>query len=398
MKRHALQLARFSAVSIFCFALGLSVLTGLHELAGVHYLVAYVASFVVTSTLGYLLNGQYTFCAGTGDSSGLVRYMTVNVCLLLINGMALRLLVEQFHIWYLEATLLLAVLNTPVSFLAHRIVSYRLGRQPAGLAIMPRSDAIPWAQFDPRLRWEFHASHDPGLNMTNKFDRYLSTHFAAMGDAHRNTHRLEAIRANYAKLIPADKSAAVLEIGPGMGELLHYLVVDSGLRNVEAIDLSAEVAAYCSERYCHTALVEDPIAFLEARAKRYELIMLLHVLEHVEKAQALPFLRAIRSALAPGGRIVIEVPNMANPLVGLRYRYADFTHELGFTGTSLAQLLRLAGFDSVIVRPFRIPVSSVPRIAQFILRGCLESSLRLLTRLYTTDVEINSANLVAIAS
>jgi putative flippase GtrA len=140
MKRHALQLVRFCAVSLFCFALGLGVLTGLHELAGVHYLVAYVASFVVTSTLGYLLNGRYTFRAGNGDRSGLMRYMLVNVALLLVNGAALRLLVEHFHIWYLSATLLLAALNTPVSFLAHRVVSYQLGLRPASLAATTRSD------------------------------------------------------------------------------------------------------------------------------------------------------------------------------------------------------------------------------------------------------------------
>jgi putative flippase GtrA len=127
VKSHALQLARFAAVSLFCFVLGLGVLTGLHELAGVHYLIAYVASFVVTSTLGYLLNGRYTFRARGTGSAGLLRYMTVNVCLLIVNGAALRLLVEEFHVWYLSATLLLAAINTPVSFLAHRIVSYRLG-------------------------------------------------------------------------------------------------------------------------------------------------------------------------------------------------------------------------------------------------------------------------------
>jgi putative flippase GtrA len=137
MKRHALQLLRFCTVSLFCFALGLGVLTGLHELAGVHYLVAYVASFVVTSTLGYLLNGRYTFRAGNGDRSGLMRYMLVNVGLLLVNGSALRLLVEHFHVWYLSATLLLAVLNTPVSFLAHRVVSYRLGLRPASPSRFP---------------------------------------------------------------------------------------------------------------------------------------------------------------------------------------------------------------------------------------------------------------------
>jgi len=127
---HSIQLARFCAVSLSCFLLGLGVLTGLHELAGVHYLVAYVASFVVTSSLGYLLNGRYTFRAGA-DGSGLLRYMTVNVALLVVNGLALRLLVEHFHMWYLTATLLLAAINTPISFLVHRIVSYRLGLRQA---------------------------------------------------------------------------------------------------------------------------------------------------------------------------------------------------------------------------------------------------------------------------
>jgi putative flippase GtrA len=131
MRNHALQLVRFSAVSFFCFALGLGVLTGLHELAGVHYLVAYVASFVVTSTLGYLLNGRYTFRAGNGDGSGLLRYMFVNIGLLIVNGTALRILVEHYHVWYLTATLVLAALNTPVSFLAHRVISYRLTRSSA---------------------------------------------------------------------------------------------------------------------------------------------------------------------------------------------------------------------------------------------------------------------------
>lgn len=232
----------------------------------------------------------------------------------------------------------------------------------------------------------------------DKFNRYLSTHFAELGGVNRNIHRLESIRANYAEFVPADKSAAILEIGPGMGELLHYLTVESGLLNVEAIDLSAEVAAYCSQRYCHTLQVDDPIQFLKNRVAHYDLITLLHVLEHVEKAQAIAFLCAIRNALKPQGRVIIEVPNMGNPLVGLTGRYADFTHEIGFTGNSLAQLLRLADFETVRVRPFRIPVSSPARIAQFALRGCLEFSLRLLTRLYSTNVEINSANLVAIAS
>ncbi|HVW70385.1 MAG TPA: GtrA family protein [Steroidobacteraceae bacterium] len=127
MLGHSQQLLRFCAVSLGCFALGLGILTGLHELAGVHYLVAYISSFIVTSAVGYRLNGRYTFLADAGNGSGLFRYLTVNVALLIANGAALRFLVEHAHIWYLSATLLLAALNTPVSFFAHRIVSYRLG-------------------------------------------------------------------------------------------------------------------------------------------------------------------------------------------------------------------------------------------------------------------------------
>ncbi len=126
MIQHAVQLARFCAVSLVCFGLGLGVLTSLHELAGIHYLIAYAASFLVTSTLGYLLNCRYTFRARDAGRSGLARYMLVNVGLLLLNGMALRILVEYGHVWYLYATLALAAVNTPVSFFAHRILSYRL--------------------------------------------------------------------------------------------------------------------------------------------------------------------------------------------------------------------------------------------------------------------------------
>jgi putative flippase GtrA len=126
---HARQLTRFAAVGLFCFVIGIGVLAGLHELAGVYYLVAYGASFVVTSALGYVLNGRFTFGTRGGDGPGVLRYMTVNFVLLLVNGAALRLLVEYFHLWYLGASLLLAVINTPVSFLAHRVVSYRLGHR-----------------------------------------------------------------------------------------------------------------------------------------------------------------------------------------------------------------------------------------------------------------------------
>lgn len=232
----------------------------------------------------------------------------------------------------------------------------------------------------------------------NNFSNYLSTHFRDLGGPHRMERRQESLRANYLKLLPSNRGAPALEIGPGMGELLQLLTKEWGLTNVEAIDISAEVAEHCSRTYCRTTFVEDPLDFLSIRPATYELVMLLHVLEHVEKSKIIQLLQGIHSALQPGGRVIIEVPNMGNPLVGLTYRYADFTHEVGFTGSSLAQALRISGFEDIAIRPFRIPRSSLPRLIQYSLRACTEGALKLLTRLYSAEVEINSANIVAIAS
>lgn len=121
-----LQLARFCAVGLTCLVLGLAVLIGLHDLAGVNYLVAYVASFVLINVAGYLLNARFTFTGGSTRAAGAVRYLLVNAVLLGVSTLALKLLVEQFRMWYLAAAILLAALNAPISFLAQRLITYRL--------------------------------------------------------------------------------------------------------------------------------------------------------------------------------------------------------------------------------------------------------------------------------
>ena len=46
------------------------------------------------------------------------------------SSTALRLLVERSHVWYLTETMVLAALNTPLSFVARRVVSYLRGLRP----------------------------------------------------------------------------------------------------------------------------------------------------------------------------------------------------------------------------------------------------------------------------
>lgn len=78
-----------------------------------------------------------------------------------------------------------------------------------------------------------------------------------------------------------------------------------------------------------------------------DVISLFHVLEHIP--DPLPFLRELLSKAAPGGRIVIEVPNADDALLSL-YRNKAFSefaywspHLFLYNPATLARLLEMAG-------------------------------------------------------
>lgn len=120
------QIARFGAIGLLCFALSTAVLATLCEVFHVYYLAAFIATFFVSSVTGYILNGRYTF-AGHSRFNGhaLSRYITVNAILLGINSLLLRVLVETCGVWYITATVILAAVNVPITFAAHRLLTYR---------------------------------------------------------------------------------------------------------------------------------------------------------------------------------------------------------------------------------------------------------------------------------
>ena len=48
---------------------------------------------------------------------------------------------------------------------------------------------------------------------------------------------------------------------------------------------------------------------LQEHVEEFDLILMLHVLEHVTKDETIAFLQAVRGALKPHGKLVVEVPN-----------------------------------------------------------------------------------------
>jgi len=73
------------------------------------------------------------------------------------------------------------------------------------------------------------------------------------------------------------------------------------------------------------------------------------VIEHIPKSNLMDFMRLLYSRLSDGGILLIKTDNMATPF-GLRGRYMDYTHEIGYTEHSLYEIMSISGFKDIIIR------------------------------------------------
>ncbi len=178
------------------------------------------------------------------------------------------------------------------------------------------------------------------------FDTYLSTLYSHLpndlspaGLARATQH----YRKQMGSFLPQDKDLPILEIGCGSGGFLRSCA-EMGHRQVEGIDISPEQVQFCRERGLEDVVCSDGSSYLEQRDTAYGAIVMSDVLEHIPREEVHSLLARIHSSLLPGGRLIVRVPNLSNPL-NLRTRYVDLTHELGFTLESLAQVFEQHGFQ-----------------------------------------------------
>ncbi|HEY4373057.1 MAG TPA: class I SAM-dependent methyltransferase [Burkholderiales bacterium] len=142
--------------------------------------------------------------------------------------------------------------------------------------------------------------------------------------------------------LPARRDAAILDVGCGIG-LTLAAYGRLGYTNCGGIDISSEQVAAARAQGINAEYVADSAAFLLARPASYDFISAFDVLEHLPEDLLLPLLRAIHTALKPGGAFLCVVPN-ANCAIGMRWRYIDWTHRTSFTEHSLEFVLASGGF------------------------------------------------------
>ncbi len=89
---------------------------------------------------------------------------------------------------------------------------------------------------------------------------------------------------------------------------------------------------------CFTGLIED----LPAPPHKFDQIQMFHVLEHIH--DPLAALLRLRDWLVPGGRLLIEVPNVLQPYGSLEGNFFQNAHLTNFSYVTLEALLTRAGF------------------------------------------------------
>jgi SAM-dependent methyltransferase len=147
------------------------------------------------------------------------------------------------------------------------------------------------------------------------------------------------------KILPKNSDASILDIGCGFGQTLKSLR-DKGYTKLKGIDINDESTAQCKKLNLDVAKVEDIISYAKTNEKKYDFIIMSHVLEHIEKEKMIDNLKAIRSMLTEKGKYCVMVPN-AQSNTGSYWRFEDFTHHYLFTSGSLLYVLKAAGFTSI---------------------------------------------------
>lgn len=153
------------------------------------------------------------------------------------------------------------------------------------------------------------------------------------------------------------EGSTVLEIGPSNGRLVMHLVMDKGC-TADIVEIDGEAGTQAA-RYARNSCLGPAEGDLEQGAwleklggNRYDFIIALDVLEHIRNSNAL--LENLNALLAPEGKLLISVPNIAHNSVIMnllrnRFEYTptgllDDTHVRFFTYSSIKGLLDGTGF------------------------------------------------------
>lgn len=176
------------------------------------------------------------------------------------------------------------------------------------------------------------------------YEHYSSEHVQISTESANlvQSQRSPYLRRMIAQCMPADKSAAILDVGCGYGSLLSALR-STGYTDLHGVDISAEQVALARHLGFEQVSCEGALEFLGGTANStYDVVIAFDVIEHLSRTELFSIVNEIRRVLKPGGRFVVHVPNGDGLFFG-SILFGDLTHELAFTRSTLNQLAEACG-------------------------------------------------------
>lgn len=172
---------------------------------------------------------------------------------------------------------------------------------------------------------------------------------------------------NYRPYIQANRDAAILDIGCGYGPFLEYLLAQ-GYHRLKGVELDQACVEACRQRLPvpveQIVNLED---YLARESQRFDVVTLISVAVYWPHDQVVPILQHLKRLLAPGGRLIVEVPNGA-ALAGQVFAMKDWGLRVTFTEHTLRESLERAEYRIEALFGERMAVKSPKRLLWLVAR------------------------------
>lgn len=205
-------------------------------------------------------------------------------------------------------------------------------------------------------------------------DSYLSR-LEGLANKESFQRKADYIRYNFGEIIrklKQNKDISVLEVGPGRGELIKYLN-NCGIDDIDILDADKTIINSLRKNFdIKNGYYSDNIISVRDKLRRYDLIVLIQVMEHLPPQIYFEVIEILYSKIKDNGYILIVVPNAGNPL-GMVERYGDLQHRNAFTEQSLKDLLMgsvISNYDFYI-KGYLIPPYNLVNVVRIILQKIL---------------------------
>lgn len=194
--------------------------------------------------------------------------------------------------------------------------------------------------------------------------QYRALHKANFLQANWHSNKLTAL--DYC--LNLNKKACILDLGAGSGNF--ELIYGKKVKQITALDYHKEALDFlrsmlARKKINNVSLVHGDIRALEKISKlgKYDLVILVDVIEHVQKKEASKMIRILKKIILPGGNVCVITPNYKSLWIHIEHVLDKFTivphfgghqHLAQYFPANLIEIFTKNGFKKSKINSFNL--------------------------------------------